>query len=159
MIRKALFVAAIALTLSSVLTPQKANALGLINMSCFYGELPTGLLGPHPTVGCTLLWEPGGRSVYADFSVLYECLTQGCVVRPGNFFRSVNIVNPSSGVVHTYLGRNCVGIPVFVAIDGLTKSYRININGSDILDQVDHDTDGGTIPVFCISGAIGAVPP
>lgn len=157
MIRKSLFAVAMIVALSCVFAPQKAEALGLINMTCWKGDPPN--LGPHPTTGCTLLWGPGGLGIFANWSVLYACLSPNCAVFPSNFFRRVNIANPQAGTLHTYLGRNCYGAPALVAVDGLAKSYRININGNDLLYQTDADTDGVIVPPFCLgSGPIGAVP-
>jgi hypothetical protein len=147
--------------LSVVFAPQKAEAtvFGLINMTCWNGSPPSGNLGPHPTTGCTLMWGPGGLGLYANWSVLYACLSPNCVVTPSNFFRRVSLVNPPADLLHTYLARNCYGAPARIAVDGLARSYRININGGDILYQTEADLNGVIVPQFCPgSGAISAGP-
>lgn len=167
--KQPLYVVLLAVAISCTVVPQKADALGLIDMYCWYSNAPGVPLGsaPLPTVGCTFLWGPGGPAIVAEWSVLYGCLTSGCVVSNNPTGWSGSVANPTSGTKHRYIGANCTGQVVHIAVGSEAKSYRISISpGGDILHQSIEDTSGGPVAPFfsplCLfpggTGAVSVVP-
>lgn len=158
MIRKKLVVVLFVAILSSSFAPQKAEALefgGLIDMFCWHAAPPGGATGPNPTVGCTLLWGPGGFAQSVDWRVLFNCLTTGCIIigNPPPYIALIVEPGSESGTKFHWLRRNCLGQPAQVTVN----SFALAIKSGGGIAQHLVDEDGFLVPVFCPGSSGGAV--
>lgn len=147
-------VALLVSTLLVGIAPRNAHALpgSIIDLGCWSGPPRGVVVSPNPTIGCTLLWGPGGQAQFVDWTVLFACITTGCGVvnNPPPLFR--NIIIPPSGTLHSQIAGNCFGSTVQGIVDSFAVSLKLNINGGDIRVQDEESASGGPVAPYCPGG-------
>lgn len=135
--------------------PVKKAEASSITVNCWNGN-PFGF-GPSPTVGCSLIWFPGGIGLVATMVGSYPLCSPNCIVVPGGFtVFPVNIGFPFSGTRTRQVGGNCTAGPVTVTAIAQGEAWIV-ARGDPIVTQEVGDTAVGPVAVFCPVGPIGGV--
>lgn len=96
---------AIAAAFAGATFPAQARA-GSVLTFCWTGNLTQGP-APVPTVGCYFEWFPGGPGTSGFGRFDYTC-SPNCVVVPGTFNTgTIDLNDPTSGVIEDQMGSNC----------------------------------------------------